>query len=269
MSDGNGMAPGDLEQRLQGYLDGALSEAEAKKVAQLLEHSLEARRIFERLSQESRALRALFDAEAADMAARRPIDLARVQTRQAAERGAAWPSLPRRHWALTGAAAMAASLAVGVFLGGLLQPSPGTAPGWRMSAAVYHRLYSNETFASAPLAPAALAQGLKAAGAELGLDLTGLTPPEGLRLERAQLLRFNGRALAQLSFSRRDGAPIALCLMRRNGGAGADAPAFAASNLTDLTAIDWSDGAYDFLVLGREDAVSLRAVARRFAEQLG
>lgn len=285
--DEMGRAPSPLEQRLQAYLDGELSAAEAADVEAMVETSMEAQRILERLTREMAGLRALFDAEAAAIAAARPIELPRGPA------PAARPSLGARisaffqerfgsAWAAPAGLAAAAGLALGVFLGA--GPAFGPAeteiaaptaapkpPGWRMSAAVYHRLYAEETFASAPVTEGALAGGLAVLGERLGLDLSEIAAPEGLTLERAQLLRFNGRALGQIAFLDAGGVPIALCVMRRRDGAEPTPaePAFAASMLLDMNAVDWSVGGYDFLLLGAASPDALDAYAKRLSDQLG
>lgn len=271
--NGENEAANAVEAKIQAYLDGALTDAEAQEVEALVEASSDAQRILERLEREASGLRALFDAEAEAMAAARPIALpAKDDAREASPRRVPWLN-GRLAWAAPAGLAAAAGVALGLILADG-PPPPGDAPGppgWRLSAAVYQRLYTAETFASAPMTDAAIAGGLKTLGDRLGVDLSGLATPQGLSLERAQLLRFNGRALGQIAFLDAGGATLALCLMRRKEGADPveDAPRFARSTLLDLNAVDWSDGRHDFLLLGAGSAESLEAYARAFARQLG
>ena len=180
----------------------------------------------------------------------------------------------RSSWAVPAGLAAAAGLALGLFVAASSPPlalAPD-APGWRMSAAIYHRLYTAETFAIAPQAETEIDAGVRAVAQKLRIDLSRLSAPEGLSLERAQLLSFNGRDLAQIAFLDTGGAPIALCVMRRKADAASsakDAPQFAASMLLDLNAVDWSDESHDFLLIGAAPPEALDAYAKRFAEQLG
>lgn len=270
MADSENGAPADLEALIQAYLDGALSVDQAGEVERLLATSPRARAVFDALTRETDALRALFDAEAAAMAEARPIDMSRIGVDAASEADPIppAPSAWSRRRAAQAALALAATLAAGVVLGTRIRPTPApNAPGWRMSAAVYHRLYSAETFESAPVAPAALQSGLSALEDALGVDLSRLDAPEGLQLKRAQLLRFNGRSLAQLAFLDADGAPIALCFIRSARPASGDLQ-FQTSTLLDMTAVDWRAGAFDFLLIGDAPRAALQELARTFARQV-
>lgn len=261
--------PEEIEAAVQAYLDGALDAAEAQALEALLDRSEIARAAFDRLAREQEGLIALFEAEAAAMAEARPLDLS-----SAAPAGAASRPSPRRFlwggWAVAGGLGAAAGLALGVVLGAVAlvqEPTPGP-PGWRMSVAVYHRLYDADTFASAPVDAAGVAEGLTRIGTALSIDLGDLDAPDGLTLQRAQLLRFNDRPLGQIAFLDRHGAAIALCVFARKAP-GEDPTPIAASTLLDMNAADWSAGEHDFLLLGPAAPEELRRYAEFFAERLG
>ena len=173
--------------------------------------------------------------------------------------------LPRRYIAPLAAAA---ALLVGVFIGGSLpEPAPGP-PGWKLSAAIYQRLYSTETFTLSPLPQAQREEGLSRLARTVGLDAGDLSGPEGLALQRADLLDFNGRALGQVAFLDGAGTPISLCVMER---VAADKVAgdLTAVRLLDVNGVEWSTEEHIFLLIGETDPEALRGHAERFAAAMG
>ena len=159
---------------------------------------------------------------------------------------------------LAGGALAVAGLAAGVFLGARLQPSmpEPTTPGWRMSAAVYQRLYSQETFASAPVSPEDRQAGLQRLSDAVGLDLTGLEAPSGYRLQRVEILSFNGRALGQVAYLDSNDVPVSLCLMRRGDSAPDDLLAPTETQILDMNGVDWRTADHQFLLIGGSPAVA-------------
>ncbi len=214
----------------------------------------------------------------------------RTRTGDAREAG---PGRTRSSWLPPAAFAGAA----GVLIGVLVQPfliqmaahrpitsPPGTAvqsqtaeatpvaqkaPGWRMSAAIYQRLYAASTFRSAPVTPEAQAAGLAQLAGALDIDLGALDFPPGLTLQRAQLLSFNGKALGQIAFLDEDNRAVSLCLFARGEPGPADPAALTSSRLLDLNGVDWRTERHAFLLIGDAPDERLTRYARALARQFG
>lgn len=260
----------EMTARIQAYLDGEGPQAERLAIERLLDASEEARAIETRLRRERAALRTLFDMAERDMA-----EAAAHSAPQARPEGARWRG---GAFAIPGLA-LAAGLAIGFVIGAerALDTAPPTTsmaaaePGWRLSAATYHRLYGAETFSTAPVAPEAALAGLATLGETLGLDLSGIAAPAGLRLERAQLLRIDGRLLGQIAFSTADGTAVSLCVVRR--GEPGDVGGPSTDTLIDVAAVDWRSPRHAFLLLGAAgasdaEAASLLSLATRLRRTL-
>ncbi|MEO1329829.1 MAG: zf-HC2 domain-containing protein [Pseudomonadota bacterium] len=146
-----------------------------------------------------------------------------------------------------------------------------SAPGWKMSVAVYHRLFSKETLEAAPLSAAALDTRLERIGAAVDRRLLAASaPPSGFELRQAQLLTFDGRALGQIVFAGADGAPFALCVIERPLDAPAAdpeaPPALETARLLDQSAVSWVDGRHAFLLIGQADDPEMLRIGAIFAQ---
>lgn len=265
-----------LERAAQAYVDGALRGAELRELEERLRHEPALVATIERLRAENAALSELFDAGAAEMARRSDVSappeqaeiLLRRRAREARSRGgrvAAW----------FGATGLAAGLAAGVLIGGgqishseaPSAPAVAGAPGWKLSAAIYQRLYTEETFKLAPTPEPELRAALEAVAARFGVSPAALAPPPGLRLARAQLLNFEGAPLAQISYVDANGGAVALCLFRRAAPGAPSAP--EASEILDVPSVAWAGERLSFLLLGAAEPEALSRYADGWAERLG
>lgn len=194
-----------------------------------------------------------------------------------------------RRWAFASiAASVAAAFSVGIWAGrGPFappppeqppapppQPSAPARPPWLEAVAGYVRLYSAETFAAAPLSPAARARSLTALGEVTRLDLTPLAAIDGLRFQRAEVLQLSGRPLGQVAYLDSAGQPLAVCILVRPTppeGAPRRPPELTYRNdaIGDLQIVHWDIQPYGFLVIGRQSATILRAVAEQVAAAIG
>ncbi len=301
MAESDILHPGDpeFEALLGAYADGELMGEDAARVEAALEAHDEARARLKALRVERRALAALFAAEAEEMAASAPslpLDSApdgpiafpsradreaRAESRRSGATGRAWA------WTWAGGGTVAAAAALGALafapvlrapLAPWLDPvaeavvgteairPPPEPPGWRMSVAVYQRLFTTETLANADLAR--LADDLARVEAELGVDLSGLVPPDALTLRQVQMLAFNGRPLAQLAFLDAAGVPVSLCIFPRGDGGGEPAPEPVAGSLIGQATADWRGADHAFLLIGAAPAADLETYADALAAQL-
>lgn len=171
---------------------------------------------------------------------------------------------PRRHrWAV--AAALAASVAG--FAGGA-----GWA-GWPQSAqdalavevAEYHAVYAREERHLVEVAADQMDDITGWLGRRLDrrLEVPDLAA-EGLRFAGARMLVVNGQPVAQFIYTRAQGRPLGLCIIKL---AGAPAAVQVAKHGLQRTAA-WQDGSYAYVMVGEADGGTLQAVAELAARQL-
>lgn len=138
---------------------------------------------------------------------------------------------------------------------------------WRDFVAAYQALYINRTLVHIDQAEddaqAELGRVADAIGREL--KLTALSRVEQLDYKRAQILGFEGRPLAQITFLSKIGAPIALCIIR---SARADTAPVETSTMQGMASAHWSKGGYEFLLIGGADTALIKSAADAFAARL-
>lgn len=138
---------------------------------------------------------------------------------------------------------------------------------WRDFVAAYQALYINRTLAhidqAADNAQAELGRVADAIGKEL--KLTALSRVEQLDYKRAQVLGFEGRPLAQITFLSKVGAPIALCIIRSTRQ---DTTGVETSTMQGMASAHWSKGGYEFLLIGGADTSLIKSAADTFAARL-
>ena len=100
-------------------------------------------------------------------------------------------------------------------------------------------------------------------GKQLNLNL--VSDVDRLDYKRAQVLGFEGQPIVHLAFLSKIGAPVALCIKRVGH------PSKSAVHTTEMrgmSAVTWSKGNYEFLLVGGRDAELLTKAATKFAERL-
>ncbi len=262
-----------LEQLIARFVDGELSGPERERAEALLASSETAQAVEARLRAEAAALSGLLGAAADNLAERAPLDVAATAQSLQLEgparlpRRAAIGRREARRAVLASALSAVAGLAVGVFVSRPPRPAAPSTPGWRMSAAIYQRLYSEETFESAPVTREALTAGLDRVANALDVDFAELPAVDGLSLRRAQLLRFNGAPLGQIAYLSAEGAAVSLCVFRR-GAPGDPSAALTSERLLDMNGVFWRSRRHAFLLVGGAPDGRMRAYAARFAAAL-
>ena len=171
---------------------------------------------------------------------------------------------PRRGWGFGWAAAAVALFAIGLGAGWGLAPR-GEAENWHQAVADYQVLYTTETLAATPLAAEARASGLANASERIGLELTEENlAVDGMTLQRAQVLSYEGAPLIQVAYLTDDGAPVAFCIMKAREAGSPDPRGF---EIAGLEAATWEAGAHAFILIGPVDDEALGAKARSLASR--
>lgn len=274
------------EELLSAYVDGELDAEAIASVEAALAKAPEAQSFVRELRKQNEGLAALFET-ARDQAAtpsgsvEAPATLLpRLGLRErTTERLAGLTALfaPLGRARLASGLLAACGLALGLLLGQLFT-SPGSGdppsdqvveapakPGWKLAVATYHALYGEEALNAYQLSQEQRLASLQATGEGLGLDLTALSDELGdSRFERAQLLRFGDRPLAQLLYQHTDESgvtvPVALCILPRKES-GAPALGLKREVLLDQAVIGWSTEEFAFIVVGGVEDPSLETFA--------
>lgn len=139
--------------------------------------------------------------------------------------------------------------------------------GWKDYVAAYHLLYVNSTLANIDTNPEIQVTELTRVSEAIAkpLDAAKIKEVAGLDYKRAQILGFEGKPIAQLTFLSKMGEPIALCILRSDN-AGAKIP--TAQNLEGMASASWSDKGYAYLLIGGKDQTMISEAAEKFAKLL-
>ncbi len=233
------------DEELTAYLDGEVDEALRTRIDEALATDAD-------LGRQLEALR--FDKDA----------LLREADRLLAE-APAFPKVAANQSQAPRGLALAASLVLGLALGAgglsLWSPEPQL-DDWRDFAAAYHALYTPETVAPLNASEADRAEQLGRVSSALGLTLDDASN-HGLTFRRAQVLGFEDHPIAHLAYSTADGIPVAYCITRAAGPV--RAPEFRIRQ--GIAAMEWSDGAHQFILIGKLPEAEMTAMASAFFGQ--
>lgn len=168
----------------------------------------------------------------------------------------------RRIWPLAVAACAGAAIVATV----VLWPAPQTTRPWMDQVAAYQALYSPATIANVTPTQEGLAAQFAQLDTALGtqLPLDALQTATTLELRRAQILAFENAPLGQIVFADDTGRPVALCLIRTDSP-GRDTATF---ELHGLNGAAFTQGGFDYLVIGATTRQEAEALANQFSRAL-
>jgi anti-sigma factor RsiW len=137
----------------------------------------------------------------------------------------------------------------------------GVSP-WIMAAASYQQLYSRETVANVNSDTSLSIKTVNEIRQDDGLalripDLSAA----GLTFKRVQRLRFNNKPLVQIVYLPKEGAPIALCVMKE---VKPDA-AVADQKVASMTVVTWRQAELGFALIGQPQGVDLTALGKQIS----
>lgn len=159
--------------------------------------------------------------------------------------------------------AMAASLVVGALIS-FLAFSGEKLSDWRDYAAAYHVLYVNGTLAGVENSAIETTEMLSHLGNVLGHDVSQAPRDTVLDFKRGQVLGFEGQPMLQLAYLSPLGDPVALCLIRTDGG---DAD-IEMRSMEGLAAAQWQSDGIAYLLIGGTDSGLIKDAAVRFSDAL-
>jgi anti-sigma factor RsiW len=137
----------------------------------------------------------------------------------------------------------------------------GVSP-WVMAAAGYQQLYSRETLANVDpdtnLSIKTVNEIRQDDG--LALHIPDLSA-SGLSFKRVQRLRFNNKPLVQIVYLPKEGAPVALCVMKE---AKPDA-AVANQRVASMAVVTWRQADLGYALIGQPEGIDLTALGKQIS----
>jgi anti-sigma factor RsiW len=160
--------------------------------------------------------------------------------------------------------------AIGYFVakapGGLFEEADEIEEAWVGAVAGQLSLYNAASLASIQVPAAELDAQLGKLGGMLGLDLAKERVTfEGLTLKRAELLHFEGRAIAELLYASEDHGPVALCIMAAPGGEGEG----EVESSDGMNLMYWAKSGRRFLLIGDAPAEKIENLAETAVARFG
>lgn len=206
------------DEQLIGYIDGVLGPQEHARIAQLLEHDDLLRQRYDVFEAGSRPFKEAFDLildQAPHARLQAMLDDTDVVV-PLRRRGFGVPQM-----------AMAASLLLAVFAGGLVagnefelpswvpkSQAPVKAKGWRQTVAEYQSLYTKETLAGLWGGEQQQVAGLKRVSGRIGVEFSlAKVALAKASFKGARILTFKGKPLVQLAYLQGE-QPLAFCVLK-------------------------------------------------------
>ncbi len=139
--------------------------------------------------------------------------------------------------------------------------------GWREYVAAYQYLYITSTLSHITQNDVTSTTELERVGDAIGkrIELANLKEFDGMDYKRSQILGFEGKPLAQLTFLSKMGEPIALCIIRKPESNDLN---IQSATLEGLASAYWSKGGYEYLLIGGNDEVMINEAAEYFAAKI-
>ena len=138
---------------------------------------------------------------------------------------------------------------------------------WREYVAAYHYLYITNTLANVEPDPAQRQIEIARIGDAIGKDieLESLKNFAGLDYKRAQILGYEGKPLAQMTFLSMLGDPIALCIIRSETNS---EKLIATMQMENMASASWAKDGYEYLIIGGKDEAMIKEAAEFFAAKI-
>lgn len=245
------------DEQLVAYLDGQLDTEQRERVdAAIAEDSMLNLRL-QWLARSSLPFKAAYD----ELSRQAPVDRLQsmLDTLPSPER----PAMNRR-WFLAAAAGLVISgvLADRLFLG---WQSSQQKDNWRGLVADYMTLYVPQTLDHLPSDEAAQRVQLRTIDTRLGLNLlpaqVALPHPQ---FKRAQILEYDGVAIAQITYLDPVHGPMALCITRSNDGS----RDFAQERRHGMNIVYWADMEHAWMLIGHNPTDELENMAKLLRSRL-
>lgn len=239
------------DEQLVAYLDDQLDTDQRSRIDAAIAEDSTLHLRLQWLARSSLPFREAYD----ELAQRAPVDRlqAMLDTLPSPER----PAMNRR-WFLAAAAGLVVSgvLADRLFLGWqAIEPQHN----WRGLVADYMSLYVPETLEHLSSDEASQRAQLRTIDTRLGLSLLpGQLALPRVQFKRAQILEYDGVAIAQITYLDPAHGAMALCVTRSNSGS----RHFAHERRHEMNVVYWADTEHAWMLIGHNPASELEEMAK-------
>lgn len=242
------------DEQLVAFLDGEFDHTPADEIKAALAHSDELNARLKQLTLNKSAMADAFGALSQTAPSYEDI-MGETQTMPAANSSG-----------FTKIAAVAlVALGVGFFASSIIKQDK--LEGWHEYVAAYQALYATDTLTHVNNSELVIETELKRVSAKLDtkISIADLQIDENLDYKRGQVLEYQGRPLVQLAFLASDGAPVALCIMKAQTTAATD---LTTREMEDMQSAYWSDGDFEYLLIGPISEANIKTYATAFSQRL-
>ncbi|MGR9280149.1 anti-sigma factor family protein [Rhizobium johnstonii] len=249
------------DEDLTAFIDGELTAEEAARIEAIVNEDESTAERLEFLARASLPFKQAFAPLLAE-APRAKLEamLTAIPTQQSAKSGLTPAFASRRRFLGALAASLVAGIAIDRAVIGIGRgfSAKDENSEWRAVVADYISLYTAETLAGP--APSREDQAAQLAGLDekLGLSLSpeAVSLP-GIDFKRAQLLQYDGKALAQIAYLDPETGPMALCIVKSDKGP--KAPDLESRK--GMNVVYWSNATHAFMLIGNAAADRMTAIA--------
>jgi hypothetical protein len=246
------------DEQLVAYLDDQLDSEQRNRIDNAIAEDPTLNLRLQWLARSSLPFKAAYD----ELGRQAPMD--RLQYMLDTLPAPARPGMNRR-WFLAAAAGLVVSgvLADRLFLGWQLSQQKNN---WRDLVADYMSLYVPQTLDHLPTDEATQRVQLRTIDARLGLKLAPaqLTLPRS-EFKRAQILEYDGVAIAQITYLDPAHGPMALCVTRSNSGI----RPLAHERRHEMNVVYWAEREHAWMLIGHNPVEELEDMAKLLQSRLG
>ncbi|MGZ2378697.1 anti-sigma factor family protein [Rhizobium brockwellii] len=248
------------DEDLTAFIDGELTAEEAARIEAMVKEDESTAERLEFLARANLPFEQAF-APLLSEAPRAKLEamLTAIPTQQSAKSGPTPPFATRRRFLGALAASLVAGIAIdrAVIIGRGFSAKDENSE-WRAVVADYISLYTAETLAGPAPGREDQAAQLASLDEKLGLSLSpeAVSLP-GIDFKRAQLLQYDGKALAQIAYLDPETGPMALCIVKSDKGP--KAPDLESRK--GMNVVYWSNATHAFMLIGHAAADRMTAIA--------
>lgn len=242
------------DEQLVAFLDGEFDHTPADDIKAALAHSEELNARLKLLTLNKSAMSDAFDALGQTTPSYE--DIMGAETTKPANDNTGFMKI---------AAVAIVAAGIGIFASPIIQQD--RFEDWHEYVAAYQALYATDTLAHVNNTEAAAEVELQRVASKLEkeISIADLQIDEKLQYKRGQVLNYKGRPLLQFAFLSREGAPVALCVMR---SLTQKQESVRTGEIENMQSAHWSNGSFDYMLIGPLSAKDIESYATEFSQRL-
>ena len=242
------------DEQLVAFLDGEFDHTPADDIKAALAHSEELNARLKLLTLNKSAMSDAFDALGQTTPSYE--DIMGAETTKPANDNTGFVKI---------AAVAIVAAGIGIFASPIIQQDKFE--DWHEYVAAYQALYATDTLAHVNNTEAATEDELQRVASKLEkeISIADLQISDALEYKRGQVLNYKGRPLLQFAFLSREGAPVALCVMR---SLTQKQESVSTGEIENMQSAHWSNGNFDYILIGALSEKEIESYATEFSQRL-